>query len=283
MKKFIMVLVALALVVPALAAQPQVDITCSVGGSNNDEVTVSFNNVTYSPPTDSNAVRAFGFIITVDNGAVIESWDCVQEHAQMGTAGYWVHPGCIVIEPNGVVSDYGSCVCGDICTSEIIVGMASLYATPAGPPAQKNSALCKFTVSKDCTITIVGDTMSTGSTDGVVMEDPSLTPIVNLSGCSVVNVCTCKGDVWGPIPPNFAPDGVITSTDVSKIIGWFYPYTGQSIPVTTPLQACADVWGPIPPNFAPDGVITSTDVSKIIGWFYPYTGQSIACPAGPCD
>jgi hypothetical protein len=267
MKKFIFVLVTLALTVPAWSA-PVVDITCSVGFEN--DITISYN--VSSHPADPNRVRAFALEISVDGGAQIETVECLQDYAHLGYTGYWVHPGSIVIEANGVISDYGTCVASGICTDTIIVEMGSLYAVT--PPVQTGDLL-KLTVDLPCNVTVVEEPIR----GGVVMEDPSVIPTVNIATpcCVAANICaTCKGDITGP---GDIPDNWIMTNDMGKLIGWMTGSGGAPIAVASPLQACADVTGP---GDKPDGWIMTNDMGKLIGWMTASGGAAIACPASPC-
>jgi hypothetical protein len=275
MKKFIFVLVTLALTVPAWAA-PVVDITCAQSPTG-DEVIVSYNVSSY--PADPNRVRAFALDITVDNGCTIETVECVQDYAHLGTTGYWVHPGSIVIEANGVISDYGTCAATALCQPTVTVEMGSLYAITA--PAQSGELL-RFTIRKtgceaafacnaSCNVTVAENAIR----GGVVMEDPSIAPTVNLSGCTAYFCSSCKGDMTG--------DGWVMIPDMAAIIGLMgagNPIApGAAIPNThAAYKACGDMNG--------DGWLMIPDMAAIIGMVGPGNpvapGVAQQCPASPC-
>lgn len=277
MKKFIFVLVALVLATPVLAAPPVIDITCAQA-FNSDEVIVSFNNSTY--PGDPNRVRAFGLTVSVDGGAIIESVSCDPSPCtapNCDCVDYWVHP-CSIQIVNGSVVDCGTCVCDGICTNKIRVEMASLYAVT--PPAQSGE-LFRFEIglpgceaantcaNVTCNVTIAEDPLS----GGVVMEDPSVTPQVNISApsCFTCTCASCKGDVNG--------NGWVELADMGALIGLMTGSAGASVQCgttvgTSTYNACADINA--------NGWMELADMGALIGIMSGAGGVSFQCPPQPC-
>lgn len=209
MKKFVFALAVLMLAAPAFA---RVDVSCTADGN---EVTVS-----YDASTAPELVRAFALDITVDNGAKITAVSDVN-------AAYWVYPGSIVIEANGMPSDYGSAV-ADPCTYPALPGigsygatieMGSLYVGEPNTPLV-GGVLLKFAVDDDCTVTIAENAIR----GGVVLEDPDLPADANCTGCTVAFTgCTCWGDVSG--------DGNVSAADLSTIIAYLHPVYKDTTPI----------------------------------------------------
>jgi hypothetical protein len=194
MKKIIVTLAVLLLAAPAMAS---VDITCTVSGPN--EVTIAF-----STTGEAELVRAIALDVQVDDpNAWIEDVNCV-------SAGYYIYPGSINIDAAGEVVDYGSCAGvqdGNAMTSE----QGSLYVGAANEPAEGDLFIVTL---GGCTLDASGDVDVTVSENalrgGVVMEDPALSPTVNLPGATTVNIgqcatttCPCAGDIDGDLAVSF--------------------------------------------------------------------------------
>ena len=219
MKKFIVVLVALVLAAPAMAA---VNITCTADPLG--VVTVSFNAT-----TEPNLVRAFALEITVDSGAVITSVTSLQGPCP---AGYWVHPGSV--EPLAVPPVWGTCVAEGLGTATVIIEMGSLYHKGVELPPPNLDDLLTFTVDKDCTVTIAENAIR----GGVVMENPAEAPVVNLSGCIVtIAPPVCVGDVDG--------NSFINKADIIALVNYLVNNATApfwSVPSTSPAySAAADI------------------------------------------
>lgn len=176
MKKLTFVAIVALLVLPAYA---DVNVTAS---AIDTDVTVQFNN-TYTG--DGNNVRAFALEISLNNGAVITDVNAPD-------SGYWVYPGSIVIDANGDITDEGSAVCdgsypGTPAAADVItVEMGSLYEKGVESAPDQSGTILTFTVdcngAADCNVTISENAIR----GGVVMEDPEMVPVVNLTGCPVV-------------------------------------------------------------------------------------------------
>ena len=199
MKKILFVLVALLFAAPAWAA---VDITAAVDPGDKCTVIISFD-----ASGEPNLVRAFSLNIQADNDANIAS-------VALLSADYVIHPGTIVIDTQGEVTDYGSPVApesdlpsdtlGGIGTGGVTIEMASLYA-PVGPGSPNapapNGDLVAVTVNADCTLTITANVSRAGSS-GVVMESPDEAVTVNLpapialSGCGSCYAGQPDEDQW---------------------------------------------------------------------------------------
>lgn len=183
MKKILFVLVALLFASPAWAA---VDISATPSGC---DVVISFD-----ASGEPNLVRAFALDLSVDNDANIVS-------VTLLSTDYVIHPGTIVIDTSGNVTDMGSPVApqsdlpsdtlAGIGTGGVTIEMASLYA-PVGPSSPNAPApsgdLVSITVDKNCTLTVSANVSRAGSS-GVVMESPDEVVTVNLPGPTDVTTC----------------------------------------------------------------------------------------------
>lgn len=192
MKKILFVLVALLFTAPAWSA---VDITVTV----DPEVDKCLAVIGYDARTEPNLPRAFALNIQADNDANIVS-------VALLSADYDIHPGTIVIDTQGEVTDYGSPVAPEsdlpsdtlpgLDSNGVTIEMASLYA-PVGSPVNAPDPcglLVSVTVDKECTLTITANVSRAGSS-GVVMESPDEVVTVNLpapilmEGCGVEEEC----------------------------------------------------------------------------------------------
>jgi len=186
MKKILFLLVALLFTAPAWA---DVNITAAVDAGNSCRVIISFD-----ASGEPNLVRAFSLDIQADNDANIIG-------VELLSTDYVIHPGTIVIDTSGNVSDYGSPVAPEsdlpsdtlagLGSGGVTIEMASLYAPvgPASPNAPASSGqLVAVTVSDDCTLTISANVSRAGSS-GVVMESPDEVVTVNLPAPTVVTGC----------------------------------------------------------------------------------------------
>jgi hypothetical protein len=230
MKKTMFALAVLMLTAPALAS---VDITCSAGPGPND-LTISFNN------SEGDLVRAIALDVTLDTGeATICDVNCVN-------GDYIIYPGSISIdEDTGEVLDYGTCACdssyagtlGGIDTNGVTIEMGSLYAEGEPAPAQSGDlvilTLCGCVTGGTANVSIAENVIR----GGVVMEDPALSPAVNLSGCSVslpncyVPTCWEAQDCPGQPLGDATCDGSVNIMDVLKVkTSWLqtYPAAGYN-------------------------------------------------------
>jgi hypothetical protein len=192
MKKILFVLVALLFAAPAWAA---VNITAAQDAGDKCLAIISFD-ATGEP----NLARAFSLNIQADNDANIVE-------VVLLSADYVIHPGSIVIDTSGNVTDYGSPVAPQsdlpsdtlpgLDSNGVTIEMASLYA-PVGPGSPNAPApsgdLISVRVDKECTLTITANVSRAGST-GVVMESPDEAVTVNLpapitlTGCGAITEC----------------------------------------------------------------------------------------------
>jgi hypothetical protein len=235
MKKILFVLVALLFAAPAWA---DVDITAEVSGC---EVVIGFDAT-----SEPNLVRAFALNIQADNDANIAS-------VVLLSADYVIHPGTIVIDTQGEVTDYGSPVApqsdlpsdtleGPPDGNGVTIEMASLYA-PVGSPVNAPDPcglLVAVTVDNACTLTITANVSRAGST-GVVMESPDEVVTVNLPAPVVVTDCGIPITCWlatecgGQMLGDASCDGSINLADLLALkAAW-----GKSAPWTAPF-CCAD-------------------------------------------
>ena len=248
MKKILFVFVALLFAAPAWA---DVNITAAVDTGNACRVIISFD-ATGEP----NLVRAFALNIQSNDANIVD--------VELLSADYVIHPGTIVIDTQGEVTDYGSPVAPEsdlpsdtlagLGSTGVTIEMASLYA-PVGPGSPNAPApsgqLIAVTVADDCTLTITANVSRAGST-GVVMESPDEVVTVNLPAPIVVTGC------GGPVCWTFAGQpcgdtdgsGAVNFADLVKLkASWL-----KSAP--DPLyNPCAD--------FTRDGSVNFADLVKL--------------------
>ena len=261
MKKIVLTLIVLLFATPAWAV---VDITAVQVGDTN-EVIISFVN----DDLGSN-VRAFGLNIQLDNDAnILEATGL--------SADYWVYPGSILIDAEGLVTDEGT-IAADYFDLEsdtlpgppdgngVTLEAASLYAPPGlGSPNEpfRSGDLASIIVSKSCTLCITANVSRAGA-DGVVMEDPDEAVTVYYPSVCLDVVLPppggCPGDVTGTVtgyipptpfdPASFdstlwtGPDGKTDAYDVQSLI-YLLVWEGVGLVVTpVPAEAAAaDVTG----------------------------------------
>jgi len=145
--------------------------------------------------------RAFALDITVDGGATIQSISDYK--VGLSTAdepGYGIFPSSIQFDPaTGDVIDWGSPVADPLLypkdtqpglgTAGITIEMCSLYLSRRDAPLVKDT-LCRITIDLQgqaaANLNITGNIIRAGNDGGVVLETPSITPTVELVGCTVV-------------------------------------------------------------------------------------------------
>lgn len=261
MKKVIFTLAVLLLAVPAMA---DVDITCAPGSDPNTVV------VSFAASDEAELVRAIALDIQVnDPNAWVEDVNCVN-------GDYYIYPGSISIDAGGNVTDYGSCagaIDGNTMTSE----MGSLYESGDPTPAQSGE-LFIITLG-GCSNDeggAVGVTVSQNAIrGGVVMEDPAVEPTVNLTGCTVTmgaicdTGCACLADIADTTSIG-APDGKVDTGDMAALLTALIIYgnPGDSYNITgAPNQAalldCMDVADTTSIG-APDGRIDTGDMAAML-------------------
>jgi hypothetical protein len=185
MKKILFALVILLFASPAWA---NVIISAAQVGETN-EVIISWETV-----DEPNLVRAFGLDIQLDNDANILEVVAL-------SADYWVHPGTIQIDAEGVVTydgtiaaeyaDLPSDTLPGIDSNGVTLEAGSLYA-PVGPASinapPTSGDLASIFVSKSCYLCITANVSRAGAT-GVVMEDPDVVVTVDYPAeCLDVNI-----------------------------------------------------------------------------------------------
>ena len=207
MKKLLLVLIILAVAVPASAS---VVITCEQiprahYGTGNDGNVVT---VKYNATTEVNNVRAFGLEIELidnigaNNAVITEVYGYFVGECTAGSQGYGIFPGTIVIDGGGVVTEYGTPVAPNtdpgaagtgLGTNKIVVEMGSLYTGANSPPAQ--GILLKFRVNNKCCDIKISENTERG---GVVMENPDeAVTVVAPGNGSAQYAVVMPGDICG--------------------------------------------------------------------------------------
>lgn len=181
MKKIIFSLVLFLLVVPALA---EVTITTTIeqvevlDPNTGDPIMVDTDTAIISWSTDPpELVRAFALDITLDKPADDADANATVDSVEVLDADYWVFPGSIDINEEGLVEDYGTPV-GDpeqhadtkpgLDSNGVTIEVGSLYVGSPNAPATSGDLL-KITVSDNCVLNVTPNAIR----GGVVMEDGS--------------------------------------------------------------------------------------------------------------
>jgi len=258
MKRLFLASVFFMLVAPAWA---DVNITAAVDYFNSCRVIISFD-----ASGEPNLVRAFSLDIQTDNDANIIDVELLSND-------YIIHPGTIVIDAQGEVTDYGSPVAaqsdlpggtlGGIGTSGVTIEMASLYAPvgPASPNAPSPSGqLVAVTVSRNCTLTVTANVSRAGPA-GVVMESPDEVVTVNLPAPVVITACsmmTCWDYEGQPCGDSDGSGSVNFADLVALKASWL---KNDPDPLYNP---CAD--------FTQDGAVNFADLVRLKAyWLKPST------------
>ena len=283
MKKFLGILLVLAMVAPSFA------LTVSV--VDNGDGTV---DIDYDATGDANQPRAFGIKVTVDAPAFIDGVTAeMTGESTSGTPGFGIFPGTIDVNATtGLVDDAGTPVAlaGDpgtdgtgIGTNVVVLELGSLYV--GGPNAPDESGtLC--TVSIDCNGATVDVNVVVTEEDtfraGVVLEDGSsvdspatLTLDPNTITCAPAdpNAGTC----WDPLECAGQPDGdstcdgSINLADLFALKAAWFKSAGQA-----GYNCCAD--------FDHSGTVNLAELFKLkANWFqtgYTPSTSNQTCPAG---
>jgi len=173
MKKFLF-LAVLLMAVPAMAVS-DVNITCTPDGNN---VTVSY------AVTGPLLVRAFGLDITTTGGNIVKVVPV--------DPNYRIYPGQIVIT-NGEVTDYNTpYASGDLGDNQVTIEMGSLYTMDTNYEGEPNmgynqkpgmsGTLLRFYLDGACSYSLAENELR----GGVVMEDPTVVPIVHFHDGDVI-------------------------------------------------------------------------------------------------
>lgn len=161
MKKLALLLVALLVASPALGA---LEITCTNVGYH---VTLGYTGAGTDPAT-----RVRGFGLDIDSGVATIS------NVTTANTDYYIYPGTILIDGDGVVTYDGTPNAPEDAPGEkdpgITIEMASLWATNDTnghtTPPPTSGTLVEFDVSGDCTLTVSANTLRTG----IILEDGSV-------------------------------------------------------------------------------------------------------------
>jgi hypothetical protein len=277
MKSIIVLLAVLLLATPAMA---NVGITAVAGPGPND-VTVGFNN------GDAALVRAIALDVVVnDANIVIGAISCVDTN-------YGIYPGSISIDAGGNVTNWGTCAGAGMDSNTVATEQGSLYVGPANAPGQSGTLFivtlvgCTQNTSGEAVVSITED----GLRGGVVMEDPELTPTVDLPGDVTVTGlplcdagCTCWADISGP---SGVPDNAVSINDLTTLLGKLLaeePYMSNAPTYEGPIPEgwdCIDISGP---SGVPDSALSINDLTTLLGVLLasePYMSNA-PIYEGPC-
>ena len=201
MKKIILLLAIMLMASPALAA---VNITVTDAGDGSGWATIAYAE------GETDFVRAFALDITAADANIVEI-DSI-------SADYWVFPGSIDINDEGLVEDQGSPVApssypgtlGGLDTNGITIEMGALFEVGVDPEPGATGTLLRIRVDATSEVCVAENSIR----GGVVMKDPSATPTVGLE-CQMVTVSAvvpCPWDVDG--------NGWINQLDRNAIINY---------------------------------------------------------------
>ena len=195
MKRMMIVLLALMIAVPAMAA---VEVYVVDNGGGN--VAIKYQN------GESGAARprAFGLDITVDVGTMSTFVAAKTGESVSENKGFGIFPGSILIDGNGNVTDWGSPLASGNGTAAATVELGSLYTGGNAPDASGD--LLTFVVTESCHVSLAQNAKN----GGVIKENgsnasPTLTGADILIGCA-----TCPGDL--------SDDGWVGPTDLTLLV-----------------------------------------------------------------
>lgn len=270
MKKLLVLLVVLAVAVPAMA---DVVLTCTPG--EDGWVTVSYDAV-----EEATLVRAFALDIEVDGGSIVAVVNL--------NADYDVHPGSFDYDADEETYS-GSLVCdasfpgtlGGLDTVGVTTEQGSLYVPGVDDAPLAADDLLKFQVdcgeaTGDITITVVEN----AARGGVVLENPAVAPTVVSDGCVVSGgVEVCLGDINSGAGGG-VQDTQVSLSDVSYLLDLLKGYAAEGY-IADPIPAGyenADVSGGAG---VPDLKLSLSDVSVILGYLKDYAASGYIAPCMP--
>jgi len=261
MKKALLVLVALAIATPAMAAK--------VVAVDNGNSTVTIKYV--KEAGDTKLARAFGLNVTLNNGATFKTATAAKRgESTAANPGYGIFPGTINIvdgavatdddwgSPVGVQADLPSDTLAGIGSNGVTLELGSLYSGAANAPltAAGEIALCTLEIEANAaTSTDVVITANNGR--GKVVAEDATELTVTFEGVTVSFSQPCMGDVDN--------DGWVTTDDLSLVVTalaatpeWYFETTAGDV---------RDLDG--------DGWITTDDLSRMVTalagtpeWYY---------------
>jgi len=206
MKRIILILAVLALAVPAMA---DVEIQLIPTATGFD--------IAYDANSEDGLVRAFALTVSIDGGATIDSvTPAIVGESTEGNLGYGIFPGSITIVGDAVTDD-GTPVASGLGTGTVILEMGSLYVDADPNAPGKMGVLCSVVVTGSGTVTVAEEPIR----GGVVMEDPTEAPVVDVSA----SVTAPYAEPWPQCDDynltktiDSLTDPVVDATDVQKMI-----------------------------------------------------------------
>ena len=176
MKKIGFMVVILMVAAPALA-------TVNITAADLDaEGPLGVVGIDYEVTEEPNRARAFALEISVTDGNIVAINDFHVGESTVGSSGYGIFPGNIVITGN-TVDDYGNPVApntapdtpGQLGGSSIIIEMGSLFVGDGNAPGN-SGRLCTVTCDTDCLLSIVANALRGKVVlEGAQEVDPNVT------------------------------------------------------------------------------------------------------------
>jgi hypothetical protein len=168
MKKMLIVLLAIAIATPAMAA-------VTVSGTDQGSLV---GKVSYNWDGAGKRPRAFALTVSVSAGTITTCTPTKTGESTAASKGFGIFPGTIAIDSTGAVTSYGTPVEANtrpgaggtgLGTSSIVIAMGSLYTAGDANKAPANSGdLFTFAVTSACTVTVTPEVTYRA---GVVGED----------------------------------------------------------------------------------------------------------------
>jgi hypothetical protein len=264
MKKFVFVLVLLALAAPASA---DVIISCA---NEANLVTISYEN------TEGQNVRAMAIEITLSGDGTIEEPNCLS-----ADFGYRIYPGSISIDSGGNVTDWGNCKCSGSYpgtpddVNQMTVEMGSLYADGEAEPCDVGD-LISFKVAGSAFVTV--SLALNEIRGGIVMEDAGPPSASDTSSTCVINLTIPNcwdnvGECGGQDDGDADCDGNVNFVDLGLLKASFFANYGD-----VNYNCCADFNQDCSCNFLDLGILKANFFTT--GWT-PATGNT-SCEGIPC-
>jgi len=259
MKILVTLIAVIALTVPAMA----VDVTLTDNGGGS--ITIGYTGA-------AEDIAGVSMIVSLSgDGNLADCPDAVAAAPFNANIDYFNAnlPAAIVLGdgcPIGAVGAAGLPAAG---AQSFAISTGVLLDPPAGAAAAGGDIATIQLSGTGCTTVSLSEDIDRGGIVGVSTNALAASFPAGLEVC--FGGCACKGDVSGSLG---VPDGVVSTSDLSALIGVIAPAPGFSVTPVPAGMECMDLSGSLG---VPDGTLSTSDLSALIGYIAPLPGFS-----GPC-